>query len=75
MGHYEVFFWCIAQVEEHKASTPVGPCLDYHCLNDLLTSQPGRSAPVCEDTLRKWRRVGDLDELRLLDVRKAYLQP
>ena len=64
----------IAQVQEHKASTPVRPCLDYRCLNDLLTSQPGRSALVCEDTLHKWRRVGDPDELRLLDIRKAYLQ-
>ena len=61
----------IAQVEEHKASMPVQPCLDYRCLNDLLTSQPGRSAPVCEDTLCKWRRAGDPGEMRLLDIRKA----
>ena len=41
----------IALVQEHKASTPVQPCLDYRCLNDILASQPGWSAPVCEDTL------------------------
>ena len=64
----------IAQIQEHKASTSVRLCLDYRCLNDLLTSQPGRSAPVCEDTLRNWRRAGDLNELRLLDIRKAHLQ-
>ena len=64
----------IAQVQEHKPSTPVRPCLDYRLLNKLLVSQPGRSAPVCEETLRKWRLAGDPSDFRLLDIRKAYLQ-
>ncbi|XP_065182720.1 uncharacterized protein LOC135813558 [Sycon ciliatum] len=64
----------IAQLQEHKASTPVRPCLDYRLLNQLLMSQPGRSAPVCEETLRKWRLAGDPREFQLLDIKKAYLQ-
>ena len=64
----------LAQVQEHKETTPVRPCLDYRHLNDQLTSQPGNSAPVCEDKLRKWRQAGDANEFCLLDVRKAYLQ-
>ena len=64
----------LAQVQEHKASTPVRPCLDYRILNDLLASHPGREALVCDETLRKWRRVGNPSNLRLLDIRKAYLQ-
>ena len=64
----------LAQVQEHKASTPVRPCLDYRILNDLLASHPDREAPVCDETLRKWRRAGNPSNLRLLDIRKAYLQ-
>ncbi|XP_065182544.1 uncharacterized protein LOC135813373 [Sycon ciliatum] len=64
----------LAQVQEHKATTPVRPCLDYRFLNAQLMSQPGQDAPVCEDTLRKWRQDGDASDFCLLDVRKAYLQ-
>ena len=61
----------LAQMQEHKASTPVRPCLDHR---SLLVSQPGREALVCEETLRKWRRKGDPEGLRFLDIKKAYLQ-
>ena len=64
----------LAQMQEHKASTPVRPCPDHRSLNALLVSQPGREALVCEETLRKWRREGDPEGLRLLDIKKAYLQ-
>ena len=64
----------IAQVQEHKATTPVRPVLDYRLLNKHLISTPGRDAVVCEETLRKWRKDGDPSELALLDIKKAYLQ-
>eukprot|EP00117_Sycon_ciliatum_P016048 scpid17635/ scgid15645/ Gag-Pol polyprotein; Matrix protein p10; p20; Capsid protein p25; Nucleocapsid protein p14; Protease p15; Reverse transcriptase/ribonuclease H p90; Integrase p46 len=64
----------LAQVQEHKTSTPVRPCLDYRLLNDRLKSQPGQEAPVCADTLRKWRRDGKPEDFCLLDIKKAYLQ-
>ena len=64
----------IAQVQEHKATTPVRPVLDYRLLNKHLISTPGRDAVVCEETLRKWRKDGDPSELALLNIKKAYLQ-
>eukprot|EP00117_Sycon_ciliatum_P010277 scpid12682/ scgid5529/ len=64
----------LAQVQEHKGTTPVRPCLDYRLLNRRLTSQPGRDAPVCEEALRRWRSDGRPEEYCLLDIRKAYLQ-
>ena len=63
----------MAVPQQHK-STPVRPVLDYCALNDCIVSMPGADAPVCEDTLRKWRREGDPKHCRMLDIRKAYLQ-
>ena len=59
--------------QEHKATTPVRPVLDYRCLNDLIVSNPGVQSPVCEDTLRRWRKKS-AKEYELLDIKKAYLQ-
>ncbi|XP_065189499.1 uncharacterized protein LOC135820118 [Sycon ciliatum] len=64
----------IPQVQEHKQSTPVRPCLDYRSLNRLVKSEPGREAPICGDKLRKWRKAGPAHEYVLMDIRKAYLQ-
>ena len=61
----------IAQVQEHKETTPVRPVLDYRLLNKHLVSTPGRDAVVCEETLRKWRKDGNPSELALLDIKKA----
>ena len=63
----------IPKTQEHKLSTPVRPVLDYRELNKLLVSRPGRQAPVCTETLRKWRVKGGT-EYDLLDISKAYLQ-
>jgi transposase InsO family protein/predicted aspartyl protease len=49
----------------------VRPVLDFRQLNRYVSSHPGAS-DVCDETLRKWRRVGD--NIALLDLRKAYLQ-
>ena len=64
----------LAVVQEHKATTPVRPCLDYRALNSLLVSSPGAESPVCQEKLRKWRACGCPDDYELLDIRKAYLQ-
>ena len=63
----------MAVMQEHKPTTPVRPVLDYRRLNDVIVSNPGVESPVCEDTLRKWRKKG-AKEYELLDIRKAYLQ-
>ena len=65
-------FMAIAQ--EHKASTPVRPVLDYRELNRHIKSRPGFEAPVCGEKLRQWRQAGDAHEFKMVDIRKAYLQ-
>ena len=60
--------------QPHKSSTPVRPVLDYRALNELIKCNPGTESPVCEDTVRQWRKKGDTDDLEMLDIRKAYLQ-
>ena len=62
----------LAQVQEHKETTPVWPCLDYRCLNKRPQSEPGLDAVMCQNTLRKWRLAGDARDHKLLDIRKAY---
>eukprot|EP00117_Sycon_ciliatum_P045923 scpid44614/ scgid2187/ len=62
----------LAVSQQHKASTPVRPCLDYRALNACLVSHPGVTAPACDAKLRDWRRRS-ADSV-LLDIRKAYLQ-
>lgn len=64
----------IAQVQDHKPSTPVRPCLDYRLLNKQILSNPGLDAPACGEKIRKWRQAGPADEYVLLDIKKAYLQ-
>ena len=62
----------IASVQEHKASTPVRPCLDYRLVNEVIKSSPGYDAPATDQKLREWRQLG-ADNF-MLDVCKAYLQ-
>ena len=62
----------LAVVQEHKASTPVRPCLDYRAINNLILSSPGADSPACGEKIRSWRAAAT--ECEILDVRKAYLQ-
>lgn len=64
----------MAVAQEHKESTPVRPVLDYRQLNELIVSNPGNDAPVCQDKLRRWRKGDESAEYSILDIRKAYLQ-
>ena len=64
----------LASTQEHKPTTPVRPCLDYHSLNELLHSSPGMQAPVCAEKLREWRMAGEASDSVLINVKKAYLQ-
>ena len=61
----------LAVCQEHKATTPVRPCLDYRALNDRIVSNPGKDAPVCGETIRKWRQRQTRS--KVIDIRKAYL--
>ena len=50
----------------------VRPVLDYRELNDFVESHTGDEIVVCDETLRKWRRLHG--NLKLVDLRSAYLQ-
>ncbi|KAF4709392.1 hypothetical protein FOZ62_015651, partial [Perkinsus olseni] len=64
--------------QEHKLSTPVRPVIDLTWLNQHVRSLPNelQHGPVaCPEHLRRWRAFpAPLDDLRLLDIRKAFLQ-
>ena len=64
----------LARVQEHKVTTPMRLCLNYRRLNECLVSQPGSEAPVCQETLGKWRKGGHAEEFDILDDKKAYMQ-
>jgi len=55
--------------QENKGK--VRPVLDYRELNQFVSSHTAEGE-VCQETLRKWRRMGE--KVVLLDLRKAYLQ-
>ena len=57
----------IQQVRKNK----LYPVLDFKQLNEHVSSHSGGSA-ICDDTIRRWRKVGT--NLTLIDLRKAYLQ-
>ena len=61
----------LASCQEHKLTTPIRPCLDYRTLNDHVVSKPGKNAPACGDTIRKWRQRDT--ESKVLDISKAFL--
>ena len=56
---------------EQAKKGKVRPVLDFRRLNEYVSCHSGGSV-VCEDTLRRWRKMGA--NLTLLDLRKAYLQ-
>ena len=73
-GEQAAVLLLLAVLHPHKSSTPVRPVLDYRALNELIKCKPETESPVCEDTVRQWRKKGDTDDLEMLDIRKAYLQ-
>jgi len=51
----------------------VRPVMDYSReLNQYISCNPGADVAVCQDKLRKWRRLGP--SCCMLDLKKAYLQ-
>ena len=59
----------MAVQQENKGK--VRPVLDYRELNQFVSSHTA-DGEVCQETLRKWRRMGE--KAVLVDLRKAYLQ-
>jgi ribonuclease HI len=59
----------MAVIQRNKKK--VRPVLDYRELNQYVSSHTGQSE-VCGDRLRIWRQMGA--NVKLLDLRKAYLQ-
>ena len=49
----------------------VRPVMDYRDVNEYVINHSGSSS-VCDETVRRWRRLGD--EAALLDLQRAYLQ-
>lgn len=59
----------LAVIQRNKDK--VRPVMDYREVNQYVSSHTGDSS-VCGETLRKWRGMGE--NLKLVDLRKAYLQ-
>ena len=60
----------MAVVQENKKR--VRPVLDFRELNEYVECHTGSEVAVCDETLRKWRRLPG--NLKLVDLRSAYLQ-
>lgn len=58
----------VVQPTKHK----VRPVMDFREINDFVESHPGFDAAVCDETIRRWRRLPE--KLKLLDLKSAYLQ-
>jgi ribonuclease HI len=69
-GKHDGLIPLMAVVQNNKGSK-VRPVLDFRELNQYLSTHTGESE-VCAEKLRKWRKMGT--SLKLLDLRKAYLQ-
>ncbi|XP_067949646.1 uncharacterized protein [Watersipora subatra] len=62
----------LAATQPNK-ETKVRPVMDYSReLNGYVSSHPGLDTAVCQDKLRKWRKLGS--DACMLDLKKAYLQ-
>ena len=59
----------MAVYQEHKDK--VRPVMDFRNLNEFVSSHTGESV-VCNESLRKWRKLGE--NLTILDLKNAYLQ-
>lgn len=60
----------MAVIQRNKGK--VRPVLDYRELNGSVQCHSGEDAAVCDETLRKWRKLRE--PLKLLDLKSAYLQ-
>jgi transposase InsO family protein/ribonuclease HI len=60
----------MAVVQENKQK--VRPVLDFRELNEFVACHTGSEVAVCDETLRKWRRLPG--RLKLVDLKTAYLQ-
>jgi hypothetical protein len=60
----------VVQDQSHK-STQRRLCIDFRRLNCLIKNSPGREAPACDKSIRKWRKMPET--LITQDIRKAFL--
>ena len=60
----------MAVVQANKQK--VRPVLDFRELNAHVSSHPGSDAAVCNETLRRWRRMPG--NTKIVDLKSAYLQ-
>ena len=68
-GKHDGIIPMLAVVQPNKNN--VRPVLDFRELNEYVSSHTGQSV-VCSERLREWRKLGS--EVKLIDLRKAYLQ-
>lgn len=59
-------------VRQANKQGKVRPVMDYREVNEHVLCYPGQDAAVCDEKLRRWRRLGG--DVSLLDLKKAYLQ-
>lgn len=50
----------------------VRPVMDYREVNEYVENHPGMDAAVCNETLRRWRKLPG--PLKMVDLKSAYLQ-
>jgi transposase InsO family protein/ribonuclease HI len=60
----------MAVIQENKKK--IRPVLDFRELNKFVECHTGSEVAVCDETLRKWRRLPGC--LKLVDLKSAYLQ-
>lgn len=58
----------VVQANKNK----VRPVMDYREVNEFVECHPGADAAACDETIRRWRRMGE--PLKILDLKSAYLQ-
>lgn len=58
----------VEQVNKDK----VRPVLDYRELNEFISCHTGDEVGVCDESIRKWRRI--LGGRKMVDLKAAYLQ-
>ena len=57
---------------EQPSKDKVRPVLDFRELNQYIECHTGSEVTVCDETIRKWRRL--TGPLKLVDLKSAYLQ-
>ena len=56
---------------EQPSKNKVRPVLDFRKLNEFIECHTGDGVAICDETLRRWRRL--VGPLKIVDLKSAYL--